>query len=437
MKMYCSICGNKLADNALFCPNCGTKVEKEESVEEVKSETVVETSAPAAEPAAEAAPVQESAPAVEPEVKAEPVAEEAPVAETPEAEVKAEPVAETPAAEPVAEAAPVAEETPAAVETTAQESAPAEAEVKAEPVAEAAPAPAAEPAPAPVVEPAPAAEPAPAPVAEPAPAPAVEPAPAAEPAPAPAVEPTPAVAPTPAPAPSKKAAKADKPKKKGKGCLIAAIIIVVLLVIAILLAVVVVGGLILVSNGTIGGGTTKQDYSNCSAFYGDYQGTSKVVSTSGSQDLLDYLDENGQSIDINVLYTDKSESPFAISLYDDSDVSPASWDLMVDMGEYFDYQRFNNRTFITYSDFGKGKYESGDLIPNETGYFFIEVEDTDSEGYLSENLFGINDKDGKYKMTMEGFVVGDTISGALDISFYYGDMEHPYSEEIEFEAVKK
>ena len=419
--MYCSICGNKLADNALFCPNCGTKVEKEESVEEVKSETVVETPAPAAEPAADAAPVQESAPAVEPEVKAEPVAEEAPVAVTPEAEVKAEPVAETPAAEPVAEAAPVAEETPAAVETPAQESAPAAEEVKAEPVAEAAPAPAAEPAP--VVEPAPAAEPAPAPVAEP--------------APAPAVEPTPAVAPAPAPAPSKKAAKAEKPKKKGKGCLIAAIIIVVLLVIAILLAVVVVGGLILVSNGTIGGGTTNQDYSNCSAFYGDYQGTSKVVSTSGSQDLLDYLDENGQSIDINVLYTDKSESPFAISLYDDSDISPASWDLMVDMGEYFDYQRFNNRTFITYSDFGKGKYESGDLIPNETGYFFIEVEDTDSEGYLSENLFGINDKDGKYKMTMEGFVVGTAISGTLDISFYYGDMEHPYSEEIEFEAVKK
>ncbi len=407
--MYCSICGNKLADNALFCPNCGTKVEKEESVEEVKSETVVETSAPAAEPAAEAAPVQESAPAVEPEVKAEPVAE------TPAPAVEAAPVAETPAAEPVAEAAPVAEETPAAVETTAQESAPVAEEVKAEPVAEAAPAPVAEPAPA--VEPAPVAEPAP--------------------APAPAVEPTPAVAPAPAPAPSKKAAKADKPKKKGKGCLIAAIIIVVLLVIAILLAVVVVGGLILVSNGTIGGGTTKQDYSNCSAFYGDYQGTSKVVSTSGSQDLLDYLDENGQSIDINVLYTDKSESPFAISLYDDSDVSPASWDLMVDMGEYFDYQRFNNRTFITYSDFGKGKYESGDLIPNETGYFFIEVEDTDSEGYLSENLFGINDKDGKYKMTMEGFVVGTAISGTLDISFYYGDMEHPYSEEIEFEAVKK
>ncbi|MBO4311118.1 MAG: zinc-ribbon domain-containing protein, partial [Lachnospiraceae bacterium] len=43
MVMYCSTCGQKLADNALFCPNCGTKVVVEEAavtkVEEVK-ETV-------------------------------------------------------------------------------------------------------------------------------------------------------------------------------------------------------------------------------------------------------------------------------------------------------------------------------------------------------------------------------------------------------------
>ncbi len=385
--MYCSICGNKLADNALFCPNCGTKVE-----------TAYEAPAPTAAPVVEAAPAQENTPAAVPEVKAEQVAEEAPVEETP-APASEPAKEETPAAEVVAEEAPAKEETPAA-EVVAEE--------------------------APAKEETPAAETAPA-------APAQESAPSVE--PEVKSEPVAEAAPAPAPAPSKKAAKADKPKKKGKGCLIAAIIIVVLLVIAILLAVIIVGVLILFSNGTIGG--TKQDYSNCSAYYGDYQGTSTIVSTSGSQELLDYLDENGQSIDINALYTDKSESPFAISLYDDSDISPASWDLMVDMGEYFEYQRFNNRTFITYSDFGKGKYESGDLIPNETGYFVIEVEDTDSEGYMSENLFGINDKDGKYKMTMEGFVNGDYISGTLNISFYYGDMEHPYSEEIEFSAIKK
>jgi len=26
--MFCENCGNKLADNALFCPECGTKIEK-------------------------------------------------------------------------------------------------------------------------------------------------------------------------------------------------------------------------------------------------------------------------------------------------------------------------------------------------------------------------------------------------------------------------
>ena len=33
--MFCTNCGNKLADDAAFCTNCGQKIEKEEKVEEV------------------------------------------------------------------------------------------------------------------------------------------------------------------------------------------------------------------------------------------------------------------------------------------------------------------------------------------------------------------------------------------------------------------
>lgn len=61
--MFCTNCGNKLADDALFCTACGNKINKEEE-----------------------------APAVE--VQAEAVVEEAPVEEAPVAEAQAEPVKE-------------------------------------------------------------------------------------------------------------------------------------------------------------------------------------------------------------------------------------------------------------------------------------------------------------------------------------------------------
>ena len=66
--MFCTNCGNKLADDAAFCTNCGQKIEKEEKVEEV---------APVEEvtPVVEEAPVEEVTPAEE----VTPVIEETPV----------------------------------------------------------------------------------------------------------------------------------------------------------------------------------------------------------------------------------------------------------------------------------------------------------------------------------------------------------------------
>ncbi len=91
--MFCTQCGNKLLDDAKFCPQCGAKV--------------VTAPEPVAEPAVEAAPVVE--PVVEAPPVVEPVVEAAPVVE---------PVVEAaPVVEPVVEATPVVEPTP--VETTA------------------------------------------------------------------------------------------------------------------------------------------------------------------------------------------------------------------------------------------------------------------------------------------------------------------------------
>ncbi len=64
--MFCTNCGNKLADDAAFCTGCGNKITKDE-------ETPVEVQA---EAVATEAPVEE-APAVE--AQAEPVKEETPI----------------------------------------------------------------------------------------------------------------------------------------------------------------------------------------------------------------------------------------------------------------------------------------------------------------------------------------------------------------------
>ena len=380
--MYCSTCGTKLADGTLFCPNCGTKVAVEEAVE-AKVEEVKE----------EVTEVKETA------------------AETVE-EVKAE------VAEPVA-----SNDTQPAPVPVVEEPAPAPA-----PVVELAPAPVVEPAPAPVVETAPA------PVIEPAPAPVVEPAPA----PAPVVEPVPAPAPE-APKADKKVKKSkeDKPKKKGKGCIIAVIVAVVILLLLVLLLVVVGVIIFFVLKGKSGTSTPSHDYTYSSDYYGDYAGTSQVVNTYGSQELADYLADNGINIDVEDLYTDSSYDDFAISLYEDSDTTPAAWDLIVDMGDYLGYQRFNNKTFITYSDYAKGNYEGGDIIVEDNGTYKLSVTDKDLNGYLSDSLFGFEDKTGVYTIDIVGVADGDYISGNMTISIKYGDMETPYTEEIAFYANKQ
>ena len=404
--MYCSTCGTKLPDGAQFCSNCGTKVVAE-AAEEVKAE-VVETAAEVKEAVVETVEEKkEEAVEAVAEVKEE-------VAETVE-EVKEE------AVETVAE---VKEEVVETVEEKKEEVAEAVAEVKEEAVApvaevieevkveEPAPAPGVEPAPAPVAE-----QPAPAPVAEPAPAPAASKADKKE---------------------KKKKDKADKPKKKGKGCLIAAIIVVVLaLLLALLIVICVVVCLVFFKDKLFGTATSSNDYTMSFTYYGDYAGTSQVVNTYGSQELADYLADNGVTIDVADLYTDNSYDDFAISLYEDADTTPAAWDLIVNMGDYLGYQRFNNKTFITYSDYAKGKYEGGDIIVSENGTYSLSVTDTDLNGYLSDSLFGFEDTTGTYTIDMVGVADGDYISGNMTISIKYGDMETPYTEEIAFYATKQ
>ena len=414
--MYCSTCGTKLADNAQFCPNCGTKVEVQteevkETVAEVKEAAVEvkETVEGKKEETVQAAvEVKETVAEVKEEVKEQVTEVKEEVKET-ASEIKEE------AKEAVSEVKEAVEDKSAEVKEAAAETKETAEEVK-EPVAEV------KEAVAEVKEE----------VKETVAAKATEPAPAPQAAPEPA--PAPQAAPEPAPAPA--SAKEAKPKKKGKGCLIAFIIVAAIFLVIVVLIVLAVVIFLLLGRSS---GVTANDYTNSSAYYGDYVGYSKVENTYGSQQLADYLSDNGINIAVEDLYTDSSEKPFAISLYEDSDTTPAAWDMIINMGDYLGDQRFSNKTFITYADYAKGNYGGGDIIISEDNYdsFSISVSDIDQNGYLSDSLFGIKDTEGQYQIDMNGSCDGNKISGVMTISILYGDMETPYTAEITFDAQKK
>ena len=418
--MYCSTCGTKLADNAQFCPNCGTKVEVQteevkETVAEVKEAAVEvkETVEGKKEETVQAAvEVKETVAEVKEEVKEQVTEVKEEVKET-ASEIKEE------AKEAVSEVKEAVEDKSAEVKEAAAETKETAEEVK-EPVAEVKEE--VKEAVAEVKEE----------VKETVAAKATEPAPAPQAAPEPA--PAPQAAPEPAPAPA--SAKEAKPKKKGKGCLIAFIIVAAIFLVIVVLIVLAVVIFLLLGRSS---GVTANDYTNSSAYYGDYVGYSKVENTYGSQQLADYLSDNGINIAVEDLYTDSSEKPFAISLYEDSDTTPAAWDMIINMGDYLGDQRFSNKTFITYADYAKGNYGGGDIIISEDNYdsFSISVSDIDQNGYLSDSLFGIKDTEGQYQIDMNGSCDGNKISGVMTISILYGDMETPYTAEITFDAQKK
>jgi len=213
--------------------------------------------------------------------------------------------------------------------------------------------------------------------------------------------------------------------------------VIIAVVIFLLLALLTVGGIGVFLLVTLNKDTEiTRDYSNVSQYYGDYYGSSFVSETSGAEELADYLSDCGIEADIDQLLTDgSSTSDFAISLYDDASTSPSAFDMEFFMGDFFEYQKLNNRTFITYEDFGKGNYETGDLYIDEENRFSLSVEDVDQYGNYSEKLFGVKDTTGTYKIEMNGYIEDNKISGVLDISFIYGNMEVPYNEKINFSAV--
>ncbi len=367
--MYCSICGFKINDGAVFCTNCGSKVETESTASST-SKTI---------------PIDETK-----QVINEIPLTEAPVTTVQEVKVTEAPVDEVKVTEvPVALSAPVEE-----VKVTEAPAAPVE-EIK-------------------VVN---------------ANGPIIE-------------NPT---------EENIKKTKTKKKKKKSKTKKVILIILLILLGLFILFVVFPVLCFVIFSICAGGGytlaflfsdydakpGTDTTYLETISDYYGDYHGTSKIISTFNSEDLSNYMQSIGNDIDEELLHTDLSEQEFAISIYDDA-YSDASWDMMVYLGDYFGYQRINNLSFVASDDMDDSYFVFGDMnIKDEDGSFYIGVNDEDNSGWFEENMIKADSDDTcTYNMKFYGDADGNSIDGTLKITFIYDGMENPFSEIIEIHAEK-
>lgn len=390
--MYCSICGTKLKDDERFCPNCGSKVEREETnVNTVVNEPVkVE---PVETVVTEPVKVEPVETVVTESVKVEPV--ETVVNEP----VKVEPV-ETVVNEPV-KVEPV--------EMVVTESVKVE-ETVSQPVKEQEPAIEVLNANGPIIE-----------------------NPTAETIKNPVTNSQPA----------------KKAKKKKKTWLIVLIVLLaifivlpIVVVVLILLVILVcslfgVGGLTLgaILSGPVEKPEVDTSYiQTISKYYGDYHGTSAISATYNSKELVNFLDSLGITVDEESLHTDLSASEYAISIYSDA-YSDASWDMLIDYGDSFGYQSISNISFVTYDDFYDDFYVLGDMnIDSDTEEFYISVSDYDTQGVFNE-LLGIDeDLMCEYSLKFYGTADGDSIDGVYKVTFLYDGMSKPFSEEIEVHA---
>lgn len=249
--------------------------------------------------------------------------------------------------------------------------------------------------------------------------------------------------------PKSKKKKKDKSKKKKNPFLIVLLVLGILIIgIPLLLLIVVLIALIVFMFTGVDGLTfngipinSKQTIDTAyldtiGDYYGDYHGLSYISDVYNSQLLSDYLNEQNFSNDVNTLYTDLTQKEFAISVYSDES-SNASWDMLVYLGDYFDYVSFDNTHFMSYENYNDSMFEYGDMnvIPT-TCEFTIHYYGEDWQD-MCDNMLNVNiDERCLVDLNFSGKIVNDELSGILTVSFKYDGMEEAFKEVIVVNAVK-
>ena len=287
----------------------------------------------------------------------------------------------------------------------------------------------------------------------------------------------------------------QQPKKKGKGCLIAALITggVFLLGIIVIVIALVIG----LKSCKDDGGSTEVSYSDADWYSensdfafpseleiesesesesewesesesvvvsdssytiqditGAWTGTTTLVSVTGAAEMQSYLEGlYGRALtqsEIDGLYTATGIDEYA-ELYvydyegDDGKIYPGSWELDLYMGDFFGDQIWDDWDALTYDDFSYGDRSLGCIKLDENNSFYIEVMEIDYLGEYGSAYFDAYDydvqdyeveEDGAYGLVFSGQVVegayGPELVGEFIVMFQYGDMAEPYGMAYEY-----
>lgn len=114
---------------------------------------------------------------------------------------------------------------------------------------------------------------------------------------------------------------------------------------------------------------------------------------------------------------------------------PASWFFKIYMNDFMGYQTWDDWAFLSYEQFLNGEREAGCIRLDYNNYFKMSILELDKYGAYGGQVFNADPADvegaGQYGVVMDG-TVSETengnliISGTVEYSFQYGDMENPY-----------
>lgn len=178
---------------------------------------------------------------------------------------------------------------------------------------------------------------------------------------------------------------------------------------------------------------------------GTWSGTTSLISVSGAEEMQKYLEEiYGRSLsedEIAGLSTATATQDYAeMELYtywDDETAKeyPGSWQITMDMGDFFGQQVWDDWDMLTYDEFMNDQRANGCVVLDSNNYFQLDVTEKDELGEYGGNFFGVDysvvEGDGEYGMVFAGQFVdgadGDAdLVGEFAIMFQYGDMSEPY-----------
>lgn len=285
-------------------------------------------------------------------------------------------------------------------------------------------------------------------------------------------------------------------KKKGKGCLIAALIGGGILIIGIIVVIIaIIAGVSMLGNDDDYDYSYDADYSYSYDYgdedeyeddsivpdelddmmddaddydyaptsgeyelydiYGEWEGTSTLVSVSGADEMQEYLEgligrplTEDEIAGLNGTNAEEEWFGFNMFAYDAAGngvYEDGFWELWLNMGSYFDEEYFDIYDAMTYDQYMDDDYSTAAIELDSNNCFEIEVMERDYYGEYGCQFFDAYDydvqeseveEDGAYGFVINGQVVdgeyGPEIHGEMVVMFQYGDMEEPYGMAYEY-----